>query len=51
YLILATGQSGNVMSDHYSNITRLWLEGKYIKIKTDESSIIKNKKLLNLFPY
>lgn len=50
YLILATGQSGNVMSDHYSDMTQLWLKGKYIKIKTDESSIRKNKKLLNLFP-
>jgi penicillin amidase len=51
YLILTTGQSGNVMSDHYNDMTRLWLEGKYMKIKTDESSIRKNKKLLNLFPY
>jgi penicillin amidase len=51
YLILTTGQSGNVMSDHYSDMTRMWLEGKYMKIKTDESSIRKNKKLLNFFPY
>jgi penicillin amidase len=51
YLILTTGQSGNVMSDHYSDMTRMWLEGKYMKIKTDESSIRKNKKQLNLFPY
>jgi len=51
YLILATGQSGNVLSDHYSDMTRLWLEGKYMKIKTDESSIRKNKKLLNIFPH
>lgn len=50
YLILATGQSGNVMSDHYFDMTRMWLEGKYMKIKTDESSIRENKKLLNLFP-
>jgi len=50
YLILTTGQSGNVMSDHYSDMTQLWLKGKYMKIKIDESSIRKNKKLLNLFP-
>ncbi|NNG27545.1 MAG: penicillin acylase family protein, partial [Ignavibacteriaceae bacterium] len=50
YLILTTGQSGNVMSDHYSDMTQLWLKGKYMKIKTDESSIRKNKKFLNLFP-
>lgn len=50
YLILATGQSGNVLSDHYSDMTELWLEGKYMKIRTDEKSIRKNKKLLLLFP-
>jgi len=50
YLILTTGQSGNILSDHYSDMTQLWLEGKYMKIKTDESSIRKNDKLLNILP-
>jgi penicillin amidase len=38
-LILTTGQSGNVMSSHYSDMTDYWLEGKYLKIKTDVPSI------------
>ena len=51
YLILNTGQSGNVMSEHYSDMTRLWLDGNYMKIKTDVLSIRKNEKLLYLLPY
>ncbi len=51
FLILTTGQSGNVMSDHYSDMTRMWLEGKYMKIKTDDLSIKKpTKSLLILSP-
>lgn len=46
YLILTTGQSGNVMSDNYHDQTPYWLQGKYMLIKTDESSIRKNKNLL-----
>ena len=46
YLILTTGQSGNVMSDHYKDQNPLWLNGKYMKIKTDESSIKNNRKSL-----
>jgi penicillin amidase len=42
YLILATGQSGNVMSDHYKDQNPMWLKGKYMKIKTDEISIRNN---------
>ena len=45
-LILTTGQSGYVMSDHYRDQNPLWLDGRYMKIKTDESSIRKNKTLL-----
>jgi penicillin amidase len=44
YLILTTGQSGNVMSDNYKDQTPLWLKGKYMKIRTDEESI---RNLLN----
>jgi penicillin amidase len=51
YLILTTGQSGNILSDHYSDMTQLWLEGKYMKIKTDEESIqVSQNKLLKLLP-
>ncbi|MCU0342310.1 MAG: penicillin acylase family protein [Ignavibacterium sp.] len=49
YLILTTGQSGNVMSDNYKDQTPLWLKGKYIKIRTDESSIRNNSKHLLKF--
>jgi penicillin amidase len=50
YLILSTGQSGNVMSDHYKDMTEMWLRGKYLTIKTDEESVRKNKTLLKLIP-
>ena len=51
YLILTTGQSGNILSDHYSNMTQLWFEGKYMKIKTDGESIqVPQNKLLKLLP-
>lgn len=39
--ILNTGQSGNVFSEHYSDMSEKWLTGKYIKINTSER-IIKN---------
>ena len=48
YLILTTGESGNVMSPHYKDKHGLWLNGGYIKIRTDETSIRKNKNLLVL---
>ncbi len=37
YLVLTTGQSGNILSDHYKDQTLLWLNGKLMKICTDES--------------
>lgn len=43
YLILTTGQSGNIMSDHYSDMTKLWLDGEYMKVNTN-SDAIKNSK-------
>ena len=51
FLVLNTGQSGNILSDHYSNMTQLWLDGKYMKIKTDEESIrVFQNKLLRILP-
>jgi penicillin amidase len=41
--VLPTGQSGHIMSNHYSDMTSKWLTGKYIKIKTDMNSIQKSK--------
>ncbi|HCY76142.1 MAG TPA: penicillin acylase family protein [Ignavibacteriales bacterium] len=49
YLILTTGQSGNVMSDNYKDQTQFWLSGRYMKIRTDEASIRKNKNTLKIF--
>lgn len=51
YLILNTGQSGNVMSDHYNDMSLLWLHGRYMKISTSED-VIKSasNKLLKLIP-
>jgi penicillin amidase len=46
FLILTTGQSGNVMSSNYRDQNQLWLKGKYMKIRTDEASIRNNSKSL-----
>jgi len=51
YLILTTGQSGNIFSDHYKDQTELFLNGKYMKIRTDEESITnQGNSLLRLLP-
>lgn len=48
YMILPTGESGNVISDHYSDMSDRWLYGGYLKIKTDENSIMHEKYLLKI---
>jgi penicillin amidase len=51
YLILTTGQSGNIFNDHYKDQTELFLNGKYMKIRTDENSISsQGNSLLRLLP-
>ncbi len=45
-MVLTTGQSGQILSDHYKDMTDLWLNGKYVKVRTDTTSIFKNKNLL-----
>ena len=50
YLILTTGESGNVMSNHYKDMTPKWLKGEYMTIKTDKESIRRNGKLITLVP-
>jgi penicillin amidase len=51
YLILTTGQSGNIFSDHYKDQTELFLNGKYMKIRTDVNSItFQGNSLLRLLP-
>jgi penicillin G amidase len=42
HLILTSGQSGNVMSNHYQDMTNYWQKGKYMKISTDENLIKAN---------
>jgi len=48
FLILTTGQSGNLMSSHFRDMSKMWLHGEYIKIRTDEATIRKNKTVLNI---
>jgi len=51
HLILTTGQSGNIFSDHYKDQTELFLDGKYMKIRTDEkSATAQRNQLLRLLP-
>lgn len=48
-MILTTGQSGNVLSPHYKDMTQMWLSGKYISVPLDERTIKNsNYKLLIL---
>jgi len=37
--ILPTGQSGYFLSDHYSDMTNMWLSGDYIKLNINTSNI------------
>ena len=45
YLILTSGQSGNVLSPHYKDQFGMWLAGKYLKINTNLDSIKRNRVL------
>jgi len=49
-MILNSGQSGNLMSDHFRDMTEMWLRGNYVTVKTDDSSIRKNQYKLVLKP-
>lgn len=48
YLVHTTGQSGHIFSNHYKDMTKIWLEGSYIKVHTDDNSIklLKDKLVL-----
>ncbi len=50
-MILPNGQSGHFMSEHYKDMTELWLTGKYIEVNTNEE-YVKNfdYDLLKLIP-
>jgi penicillin G amidase len=40
--IMPTGESGNFMSDHYKDMSDMWLKGKYIKLPLQEDEFIKS---------
>jgi len=39
YFILPTGQSGNVMSEHYRDMTEGWIKGNYAVVNTNGNVI------------
>ena len=50
-MILPAGESGNFISDHYSDMTEMWLEGKYIKLPLRENEFRSTaKNILTLNP-
>lgn len=49
--ILPNGQSGHFMSDHYSDMTGMWLKGEYIKVPLISDEFIKySVNFLKLIP-
>jgi penicillin amidase len=48
--ILPTGNSGNVMSKHYKDQAKLYVEGKFIPMLINEATIKKSKNKLVLQP-
>ena len=36
YFVLTTGQAGHFMSNHYKDMTEMWLKGRYIKLPLNE---------------
>ncbi len=48
--ILPTGQSGNVFSEYYKDQTQRYLDGKFVKMKLNQSEIMKAENVLVLKP-
>ena len=49
HMVLTTGQSGNFMSEHYRDMSQMWLRGNYVTVRTDDQSIKSGKnKLLRI---
>lgn len=49
HFILPTGQSGNFISEHYNDMSQMWLKGRYIKLplsKEKFENISRNKMIL-----
>ena len=42
YYYCRRDESGNFMSDHYSDMTKMWLKGKYIKLPLTEEKFRNN---------
>ncbi len=40
--ILPTGQSGHFMSNHYKDMSKMWLKGYYLKLPLKENEFIQN---------
>ena len=48
--ILPTGQSGNVFSEYYKDQTQKYLDGKFVKMKLNQSEIEQSENVLILKP-
>lgn len=49
--ILPAGQSGHFMSDHYKDMSKMWLKGYYLKLPLKESEFIQSaESTLTLLP-
>jgi penicillin amidase len=49
--ILPTGQAGHFMSDHYKDMSEMWLKGKYITVPLSEDEFKKRTiNVLKLIP-
>lgn len=42
--IQSTGQSGNFLSDHYDDLSKLWADSQFIEMTTNKSAYSKNAK-------
>ena len=41
--IISTGQSGNILSKHYDDLSVLWAAGEYIDVPTDRTMVEANQ--------
>lgn len=48
--VLPTGQSGNIMSPHYKDQSKLFINGIYRKMIFNDPEIVKAKNVLTMIP-